>query len=167
MQKIIFLDIDGPVIPGRVYSRNVYPELRMIFAKDSIQLVNQLCESTGARVVTNSMHNHLDIKGRSLRQDLITWGMGASNFHEDWRTSFPNVNYKENPSPVRGWGRWLGILDWQKRNGEANWVCFDDRIFTKDPRLVRIEFYEGINNQSVGRALSLFEREACGFELID
>lgn len=167
MQKIIFLDIDGPVIPGRLCTHNSMPELRLIFAKDSIQLLNELCDSTGARIVTNSMHNYLDIMNRSLKQDLITWGLEESNFHKDSRTCFPKVNYAANPSTVRGWGRWLGILDWQQRNGEADWICFDDRVFTTDPRLVEIEFEDGITNQSVQRAMSVFGSADCGLELRD
>ena len=159
MDKIVFLDIDGPVIPGRVHNTALCSELRSRFAKDSIEYLNILCEQTGAQIVTNSMQNYLSPQGRDLRTDLIKWGLNSIHFHTDWRTIFPRVNYLANPSPQRGWGRWLGILDWMEHNGEVDWICFDDRNWTSDPRLILIDFETGITDFDLETALDHFSVE--------
>ena len=46
MDKIVFLDIDGPVIPGRVHDGALCSDFRSRFAKDSIECLNILCEQT-------------------------------------------------------------------------------------------------------------------------
>jgi hypothetical protein len=71
MNKVIFLDIDGPVIPIDVPVReSVY---RTTYNPESIEYLNLLCEETGAKVVTNSMHNYEDWMGGELRDDLVSW----------------------------------------------------------------------------------------------
>ncbi len=156
-QRIIFLDIDGPVIPGHLYIKDRFCSYyRTTFSKDSINCINWLCKESGAKVVTNSMQNYLIPRGSNLQQDLIRWGLKAKHFHTDWRTIFPYVDYAANPNPRKGWGRWLGIQDWQEQNGEANWVCFDDRIFTDDPRLIPVAFKTGVTKRQVEGALRLF-----------
>ena len=50
MNKVIFLDIDGPVIPIDVPTRDSV--FRTVCNKDSIEYLNLLCDETGAKVVT-------------------------------------------------------------------------------------------------------------------
>jgi len=159
MDKIVFLDIDGPVIPGRIYDTPLCSDYRSRFAKDCIERLNLLCEKTGAQIVTNSMQNYLCPLGRDLRTDLIKWGLNSIHFHTDWRTCFPRVDYRARPNPQRGWGRWLGILDWMEHNGEVDWICFDDRNWTADPRLILVDFETGITDFDLEQALDVFAVE--------
>jgi len=157
VQRVIFLDCDGPVIPGKLYKTKREADLasvRLKFDSTAIDLLNQLCDETHSVIVTNSMQNYIDYDRHSLRDDLITAGLNSKHFHTVWRTDFPNVNYTADPSPIRGWGRWLGIKQWQQQNGEANWICFDDRIWTDDPRLIAVDFHHGITAElaAQGRA---------------
>jgi hypothetical protein len=161
LKKIIFLDIDGPVIPGHLGDRtNIHwiSMARSRFDIGAIERLNRLCEFTGARIVTNSMQNHVEIKNHSLQDDLVNWGVKRENFHSVWRTVFPDVDYAADPNPRRGWGRWLGIKHWQKQNGTVNWICYDDRHWTDDPRLILIDFEKGITQSDYERGLDLLGR---------
>jgi hypothetical protein len=157
LPRIIFLDIDGPVIPGHLYDVDpVAPYHRLLFDRNAIARLNRLCAAAGARIVTNSMHNFDLMSNRSLRDDLVAWGVDPRYIHANWRTSFPMVNYASNPNPRRGWGRWLGISKWIEHNGECDWVCFDDRSWTDDPRLVLVDFEHGITDANVAEAVRQF-----------
>jgi hypothetical protein len=35
--------------------------------------------------------------------------------------------------------------EWIDDNGECDWICFDDEVFTDDPRLFVIDFDRGID----------------------
>lgn len=161
LEKIVFLDIDGPLIPGHLGDSYTIPWISLARSKfdiSAIQRLNQLCEQTGARIVTNSMQNYIEIKLSDLRNDLINWGVEPKHFHRDWRTVFPDVDYTADPNPRRGWGRWLGIKDWQERNGVVDWICYDDRHWTDDERLILIDFEQGITHSDYERGLSMLSR---------
>lgn len=153
MNKIIFLDIDGPVIPTDV---DMYDSIfRTTYNVESIEYLNLLCDMTGARVVTNSTHNYEDWFESELRDDLIEWGLDSRFIHRDWRTVFPMIDYKKINSPIRGIGRLVAIEHWISINGDTNWVCFDDRKFTDLENLIHIEDGLGIRASHFNRALDL------------
>ena len=151
--KIIFLDIDGPIISTDVDT--VDSELRITHIPETIDLLNELCKYTGAKIVTNSSHNYNDIEGYTLKDDLIAWGLDADNFHENWRTIFPYIDYSKIQSNIRGIGRFFAIDKWQEVNGACDWVCFDDRKFTVSFRLILIENAEGIKREHIDRAIEI------------
>jgi len=152
--RIIFLDIDGPII--NVSSLVMVSELRLACNKVSIQLLNDLCLESGAKIVTNSMHNYHLPYGKTLKEDLIHWGIDPTHFHNDWRTIFPNIDYTDVTSTVRGIGRLIAINQWIADNGECDWVCFDDRKFTESKRLVYIEDGEGLQDEHILAAIEVF-----------
>lgn len=98
------------------------------------------------------MQNYVVYDSTDLKEDLIQAGILESDFHQDWRTIFPYVDYRSNPNDRRGWGRWLGIQEWIKQNGECQWICFDDRHWTDDPRLVLVDFNDGITRKNFEQA---------------
>ncbi len=158
MNKIIFLDIDGPVIPINVpIVDSIY---RTVYEKDSIEYLNLLCEEANAKVVTNSMHNYTPVMRYDLVDDLISWGLDEKFIHDDWRTIFPHVDYTKVNSPVRGIGRLVAINDWiDKRNRDVSWVCFDDRKFTQMANLIHIEDGLGIRERHFDSALDIFSQK--------
>lgn len=154
MNKIIFLDIDGPVIDLLTYKTNVPASIfRTGFNLESIRLLDQLCNVTGAKIVTNSMHNYYEVDNCSLKYDLISNGIDSEHFHKEWRTIYPKIDYKARPSSVRGIGRLYAIEDWIEKNGPCEWICFDDRKFTDDPRLIHITRWHGIDQKYYNEAL--------------
>ena len=154
MNKIIFLDIDGPVID--IDSPVIVSELRLTHNHRSIEMLNELCRKTGAKIVTNSMHNYNDPYNNTLRDDLIMWGIDEDYFHNEWRTIFPHVDYSSVNSPVRGIGRLIAIEAWLAENGNYDWICFDDRKFSDSHRLIHIADGLGIREQHVQQALEVF-----------
>ncbi len=157
MNKIIFLDIDGPVIPVDV---DMYDSVyRTMHDKASIAFLTALCEETGAKIVTNTFHNEIFYQDGDLKDDLIKWGLKAEYFHEDWQTIFPNVNYKEINSPVRGAGRLHAIAQWLSSHAVDNWVCFDDRLFTDMPNLIHIRGGLGIRKEHYNKALEILGKK--------
>lgn len=153
MNKVIFLDIDGPVIPIDVSVRESV--FRTTYNPDSIQYLNLLCEETGAKVVTNSMHNYQDWLDGDLRDDLIAWGLDKKFVHDDWRTIFPMIDYSKVKSPVRGIGRLVAIQNWINYHGDSSWVCFDDRKFSNLANLIHIEDGLGIKEHHFDSALDI------------
>lgn len=92
------------------------------------------------------MHNYYDVGNDSLQDDLVYWGIPLDLFHFQWRTIFPDVDYKKINSKVRGIGRLYAIQQWLDVNTGHDWICFDDRKFTDDPRLIHIQRENGIDS---------------------
>ena len=56
---IIFQDIDGPLIPMRMYYRGARPHNGQSFIYDpvAVDMLSVICEKFNARVVFNTLHN--------------------------------------------------------------------------------------------------------------
>ena len=149
MQKIIFIDIDGPVINTPCYWVDMQASMqRSVMNTQAIGILNRLANLANAKIVTNSTHNYHTVKetGRTLRDDLIKWGLKEQHFHDDWRTSFPWPDLESDPIfPTHR--RLRGIMEWEAANGQADWICFDDEPFVdaSDARLFHIDFDHGID----------------------
>lgn len=151
--KVIFLDIDGPVISNGVPIED--SDLRLTHLPEAIDLLNKLCKDTGAKIVTNSNHNYNMVEGYSLKDDLITWGIEPEYFHEDWRTCFPYIDYSKVKNETRGIGRFIAIDKWHEKNGSSEWVCFDDRKFTISFRLIHITDSYGLRQEHIDKAIEV------------
>ena len=149
MQRIIFLDIDGPVINTPCYWVDTEASLqRSVMNTQAIGILNKLAKLSGARIVTNSTHNNHPVRetGRSLKDDLIKWGLKEEFLHENWRTTFPWPDLESDPLfPTHR--RLRGIMEWEIANGIADWIAFDDEPFVdaSDTRLFVINFDYGID----------------------
>ena len=147
--KVIFLDIDGPIINAGCYGINKAASMsRRVMNTSAIGWVNMLCEFGAAKVVTNSTHNRDDatMSVRDLRGDLIHWGLKEEYFHQNWRTRYA----------IDVFDRYNAIWDWMDKNGDHDWVCFDDYFFKDDPRLVVVDMNDGITYNNFETAAKLF-----------
>ncbi len=154
---ILFLDIDGPVIDLHTYKTKPYVSyLRSSCNNNAIMNIVKLCNDFDVKIVTNSMHNYYDLE-ETLKEDLTRWGIPASMFHEDWRTIFPNVDYKKINSPIRGAGRMYAIEEWLSRHPGYEWICFDDRKFTTNHRLIHIERLFGVDTEYRKQAANIIK----------
>lgn len=165
--KIIFLDIDGPVISSGCYGIDPMCSFkRSVMNTNAIGYLNFLCKFTDAKIVTNSSHNpektnryKLDMETMNpvvshtvdLKDDLIKHGVKKEYFHESWKTNFPDPNNYYGGQEER----LTAIIEWQKYNGNCNWVCFDDILFTKDERLILVEFEHGITYNNANKAYKM------------
>jgi hypothetical protein len=98
-QKIIFLDIDGVLMPGKSYILSNNNELLsklnrkeiklkefslgLEFDKISVELINRLCDKSGAKIVliTNWRRN---IGVKETKDKLIEQGLKYFYFHDDY-----------------------------------------------------------------------------------
>ena len=154
MQRIIFLDIDGPVIPLPLYNLNGHvSHERSHVSTCAIGLLTKMCQDHGALIVTNTAHNgHVRGGVVDLKTDLINHGLKPEFFHEKWHTNFNIEDWNGRITD-----RMLAINHWMAENGEVDWVCFDDIQFTQDKRLVLIDFYLGIDYNSYKQALGVWK----------
>lgn len=146
-QIALFLDIDGPVIDLATYKKSPHISyFRVEGNKTAIANIVKLCNEYDLQIVTNSTHNYYDVYDADLKDDLVRWGIPEECFHTDWRSVFPNVNYKQLQSTVRGIGRLYAINEWLARHPGYDWICFDDRKFTDDKRLIHISRLDGVDD---------------------
>lgn len=134
--NIIFLDVDGPMIPGRMYYRgDVYDRDSYCFNYDpvAVGMINHLCSTYNAAVVFNSAHN-VAVNEMTVNRQAIWNGILAEHIHIDYMTGFPNS--------VRG--RLNAINDWLHRHPETrNWIAIDDEKI-ESWYAIRVDFNIGI-----------------------
>lgn len=157
--KIIFLDIDGPIInTSMFYVKGDCSLERTYLNTEALANLYRILKLSGAKLVTNSTHSPYDIedeltlKPRTLKEDLIYWGLPADVFHDDWRTKYPN--YREEFFHPRQ----ASINEWLSRNGEHDWVAIDDVLFN-DERQYLIDFDRGITYHTLDKVLNFWNIE--------
>lgn len=154
----MFLDIDGPVIDLLTYKKTPYVSyLRIGGNQKAIKNITRLCVENDLKIVTNSMHNYYDIRRATLKEDLVSWGLPEHLFHDSWRTIFPDVDYTKVKSAIRGAGRMYAIEQWLSENPGYEWICFDDRKFTNDKRLIHIQSLHGVDETYCQQAVSVLK----------
>lgn len=86
-QNVIFLDIDGPMIPGRMYytpdAQWDDVEKEFVYDPIAVKMVNQLCHELNAVVVMNSAHNDQSSERKMKFNGLKffpTWGPLCTQF---------------------------------------------------------------------------------------
>lgn len=145
-QKIIFLDIDGPVIntPCFFIDKNCSKN-RSFMNTQAIGFLSKIAELSSAKIVTNSTHNFYIPKndGKSLKEDLIDWGLRSKYFHRVWRTDFARVFDDEFDEMSKQ----DAIDEWLRKNGSCDWISIDDEKIMENDRLFLANFKLGINFQ--------------------
>ncbi len=167
--RVIFLDIDGPIINEGCYGTDfLCSSRRTVMNTSAIGWLNYLCRQAEALIVTNSSHNNHDIpfgegSYRSLRHDLIHHGVEPDYFHPNWRTDYPSwIGFSDehlmSPEAIPGGksNRLSCIEKWLAEHENPDWVCFDDANFTRDRRLILVDFRDGIQGKHIDRAFDVF-----------
>jgi hypothetical protein len=115
--KVVFLDIDGPMIPGRAYCLpENHGKLVTRFDPVAVAMVLRLLHLAPAKlVISSTWRKH----GRErMAADLVRNGICPSLLHEDWTTG----DHRDGP-----FGRTLEILSWLDRHQEVtHYVAVDD-----------------------------------------
>lgn len=162
MDKAIFIDIDGPIINTPMYFLDPNCSLkRSVMNTQAIAYVVKLASFSGAKIVCNTTHNTHDIedpltgKVTNVKEDLIYWGIPPDLFHEDWMTTYPYPEYEEYGTHRR----LRAIKEWMVKNGEVDWVAFDDDNFTDSEKLILIDFDRGIDYDAFRQAIKVWGLE--------
>lgn len=128
--RIIFLDIDGPMIPVRSYYLPNQTTPATVFDPIATAMINALIDETGAKIVISSTHR---LKGRQHVFDMLTAnGISLNHVHHDWSTMRRMTSRSDE------------IVDWLNRHaGEVtHYVAVDDELL--EVRAVRVSSINGI-----------------------
>lgn len=146
MQKILFLDIDGPLIPSRMYKApgQTRPWVTM-FDPAAVGMLNTIADKTGCKFVVHSswvrttMHYDMLPKTNTPVLDhMINQGILADYFHDDWIAQY---TFSGN--------RWHAISDWIiDQDNKVDYLILDDAIMPPDfpldkARQIIVNFDEG------------------------
>jgi hypothetical protein len=161
MTKVLFLDIDGVVLPGRAYMLpNQTKPIVKTFDPCAVSMINEACRKQKRKIVIHSSWiRHFwgdDLEG-DVHGHCIAQGINADLFHEDLYCN-----------REMHW-RYDRVRDWLARHKEVtDFVIVDDEPALKDdahlaPNLVLTDFDEGITMKQFRRLLDgTFPREIGG-----
>lgn len=120
MTKIIFLDIDGPMIPGRAYMLPKQTKIVTVFDPVAVSMLNTLCKERGWKIVVHSSWVRI-MGGQETVDHCVTQGLLAEHFHED-------AYCDENEN----W-RYTRVAKWLKNHPEVEkYVILDDEPYKAD-----------------------------------
>ncbi len=112
MTAVVFIDIDGPLLPGRFYAIDLDRE-QLPFDPAAVAMFNKLVEGADAQIVISSAWARL---GRVAVEEILEkHGIKMAPLHDDWTC------YE------RGMGRAVSIGRWLVKHPEiTNYVAIDD-----------------------------------------
>lgn len=167
MSKILFLDIDGPMIPYRCLVMPGQTAIMTLFDPVAVSLINYLCEEYDFKIVLHSSWVRM-IGGKEAQKHCVKQGLKLENFHEDGWTN-------EDMS----W-RYSRVAEWLKRHPEVdNYVIVDDDPYAPDKdlayphpegmpsRVVLINYYTGFLFQDYISCLALTKTEQVKHNTLD
>lgn len=136
--KIIFQDVDGPLIPGRMYyaKNGHYSQEHGAFIYDpvAVGMLRELCKRCDAKIVYSTAHNETDLD--CMRRKARINGM-EDLLHEDCRTEFRVSLYNKKDA----------IVEWLRRHpeiGGKDWIVFDDETILDGLPQIKVDFGIGL-----------------------
>jgi hypothetical protein len=154
--KIIFLDIDGPMIPYRACFIEDQPLIMRLFDNCAVGMINHLCSEYGWKIVIHSSWVHIE-GGESTLAHCIEQGIHGPHFHAD-------AYVREDL-----YGRYTRVAEWLSRHPEVTkYVIIDDEPFSEDHdsktikfpegmagRLVKVNYYDGMLYRTLNKVREL------------
>lgn len=143
--KIIFLDIDGVMKPGRCYFDKTLSRNRDGgFDPLAVSIVNRLCEKTGAGIVFNTTWNHrFNTMDKAKEFALINGLLGRVY----GKTIYPNG---ERRAAIAHW------LNMPENIGQFDsWVALDDCPSIQGENAVLVDGENGISIQNYRDAVKI------------
>lgn len=132
--KVVFLDIDGPMIPATMFLVDRMASYHRRFPPTTVAVINRLCEETGAKIVFNTTHNRPFDGVPDIGAALVEQGLDAEHIHSDGHTRYPDIP------------RDLAVKEWLKRHPEAlDWIALDDTKFTDAENLIWVDPEAGLH----------------------
>ncbi len=119
--RIIFLDVDGPLIPNSMFLVDPLASIKRLFPVTTIAVLNKIIKTTNAKIVMNTTHNKpYDNQTEDIVDALIRNGVPHESFHAVPKTQFP------------AYDRLASIRLWLADHGSINdeeWIVLDDVTF--------------------------------------
>lgn len=141
-EKVIFLDIDGPMIPSTMCLVDRMASWKRRFPETTVAVIRELCERTGAKVVFNTTHNVPIPDVDDIHIALSKAGLDGAHYHADRHTLYPQID------------RALAVKEWLARHPEVeDWIALDDVKFTTDERLIFVDSDSGVTIQHLNMGI--------------
>lgn len=147
MDKILFLDIDGPLIPGRAYSMpNQSKSIVTVFDPCAVGLINKACKKQNRKIVIHSSwiltsllaKNYLN--GKDVHEYCVDQGIDSSLFHDDVYCD------RDTPYRYNRIDKWL-----QEHPGTNDFVVLDDEeplsSWHYKKNVLLVDFEDGITTK--------------------
>ena len=153
MTNIIFLDIDGPLLPAKAYFHPKNKKTPWSFWDPfAIAMIEELRGDIDGRYVISSTWA---IKGyERMKEILDEQGISTEFLHEDWAT--PRKMSSSRATEIEWWldnhpeiNKWIAIDD-----GVWN-SSFEDEIL-QNGRVIEVDFDEGFSMKNYREALDFF-----------
>lgn len=165
LARVIFVDIDGPMIPSYMYLGNTLASYERNFSPYAVKALNEFCERSGAQIVFNSFHNYQMSTHRAgdgeilsndenLRDAATRNGILSEYIHSDWRTAYAKIGASDHQKTRHG-----AIMQWMDAHPNVNdWVAIDDADFTvlAAGKQILIDFDYGFTVKEMNVALQKF-----------
>jgi hypothetical protein len=143
MKRIIFLDIDGPVIPFTMFLLDRMASHNRVIPPITVAVVREVCKRADALVVFNTTHNIPFKDVPDIEEAVIAAGLPREYVHPDMKTKYPQI------------ARDLAVLEWLSRHPEVeDWIAFDDVKFTDKDNLIWIDPDAGLHLTHLNVALN-------------
>lgn len=156
VEKIVFLDIDGPMIPTSWYLQNNMASLDQDFSPQCVAVLKELIDRSGAKIVFNSTHSrdlyprgHEKDKYPGLIPQMKKFGFTDDNFHQNIRTNYPNGSDRLDCIEA-----WLAVNKEITNAKETLWVAFDDALM-EHKRAIWVDPDFGLGLPHFNRAATL------------
>lgn len=142
LSRVVFVDIDGPMIPFSMFLIDRHASLNRTIAPIPIAVLNRLCERSGAKIVFNTTHNISLDDVPDIEVACVNAGLKQEYIHPDMKTKYPSID------------RGNSVLEWLHRHPETtDWIAFDDARFTDVDNLIWIDPDAGLHLGHLNQAL--------------
>jgi hypothetical protein len=135
VERILFLDIDGVLIPRRMYFVPREGELVTQFCPSVVGMINAIVKETGCSLVVHSSWVRTSLVVPCVKEHMISQGIEADAFHEDWKVKYAFTGT-----------RWDAIYDWiYSYHNNVDFFILDDEFSPFDmPELIQTKFDDGM-----------------------
>lgn len=149
--KVVFLDIDGPMIPSTMFLIDRMCSFDRKFPATTIAALNELCARTGVKIVFNTTHNNPSSGVLDIDKAIVAHGLGECHLHpSDRHTLYPRL------------ARDVAVKEWLARHPEVtDWIALDDARFTDDERLIWVDPDAGLHVGHINHAIQMMGGKPC------
>ena len=140
--RVIFLDVDGPMIPVRAFYLPNQTPIYSIFDPCAVAMLNRLIALSDAKLVITSTWSS---KGLEFVKAMLDKNGVEGDIHHDWTTPKKLTSSRTNE-----------ISWWLSNHSEVTeWVALDDERLDAAilPKFVQCDTYEGFSYRNMLEAL--------------
>lgn len=158
--KILFLDVDGPLIPLRIhvkssefgYGYDRYDDMSYVYDKNFIKELNEHCPPQNIQIVFNTSHN--DNQGvTDVKYCAIKNGLNPNLIHPNYKTKFPSI-IPNRLYAIRDW-----LMNNVPENQECKWIVVDDIPLKCGKHLENVDLKQGVTDKHIINIFGKFLHE--------